>query len=162
MFYGSCIFSSRFANYITFLIEGGFPDEIPYTRLRLIFLTDLAKTLIPTISGFIALMGAGAAYLHKGRFLLGYSFQVGVFAVFALAVVSLACWVSVLTAAVDAARVFNETGFIDGLTRDNIQFYSNVYRGGRGSADRSKHVICRMWLCRNHRDETSRAPAAGG
>ena len=53
---------------------------------------------------------------------------------FALAVVSLACWVSVLTAAVDAARVFNETGLIDGLTRDNIQFYSNVYRGGVAAA----------------------------
>ena len=100
---------------------------IPYTKLQLTLLTDLAKTLVPVVSGSIALTGAGIAFLHKHKLLAVPSFQVGIFTVFSLAIISLACWVSVLSAVVDAARVFVDTGLAQQV--QDISKYALIYAG---------------------------------
>jgi hypothetical protein len=103
-------------------ISRGFPDlsgcAIHYTSLQVGMLNDVAKTLIPSASGLIAIVGAAAGYLHKERLLVMKAFQIGVFGIFALAIISLGCWVGVLATTVDAAGMFNGD---HSLVRDWVQ-----------------------------------------
>ncbi len=79
---------------------------IHYTSLQLAMLSDIGKTLIPSVGGSIALVGAAVGYLRKEGLLRGNLFQVGTFVIFALAIVSLGCWIAVLAMTVDAARLY--------------------------------------------------------
>jgi hypothetical protein len=93
-----------------FLARGFLPVSgcaVHYTSLQLGMLSDIGKTLIPSVGGSIALVGAAVGYLRKEGLLRGNLFQIGTFAVFALAIVSLGCWIAVLAMTVDAARLYD-------------------------------------------------------
>lgn len=95
-----------------------FPPDHPspvYTRLQLSLYSDLATTMVPAVIGFLALTGGAVGYLQKTEALDRREFQLGIFIVFSLAVVSLACWIALFGAIGDAAIRFGESGTLDRL-----------------------------------------------
>ena len=123
--YAACVVALLIAggvllNTILFVL---FPPDHPspsYTHLQLSLNSDLATTMVPTVIGFLALTGGAVGSSQNRSLLTAASSNSGIFIAFALAVVSLACWIALFGAIIDAARIFSEAGVSDRLSVDDL------------------------------------------
>jgi hypothetical protein len=83
--------------------------------------------MVPTVIGFLALTGGAVGYLHKTKALDRLGFQLGIFIAFALAIVSLACWIALLGAIIGAANILSESGVSGRLSIDHLRYAEFMY-----------------------------------
>jgi hypothetical protein len=104
------------------------PSEVLYSPMQLEFLVDLAKTMIPTVTGLIALLGGVVGYLKKEGTLTRESIQTGLIFVFAFSIVSLGAWVWLLAGVIDSARVFDVNGGVQPMSDKEMQYRALSFR----------------------------------
>lgn len=131
--FGSAIFCGLL---VWHLFEVGFgPREagpLGYSGKQIDLMSETAKALIPTVTGFAVLAASGAGYLQQHAFDQFNKLRIPIYIVFVSVVVSLACWIMLLGTMVDCSRPFDgaEGKLVAELTTANTGALQATYAIG--------------------------------
>ncbi len=94
---------------VEYLIYSKIPTEtLAYSGKQVDLVTDVAKTMIPTVTGFVVLLAPATGHLLKRGYFVEEKRVAWAVTVFALAVVSLGLWIAALTAMINCAHPFDQ------------------------------------------------------
>lgn len=102
-------FAVLFWHLVTLILAAPVAGPLHYSGKQVDGLAEIAKVLIPTVTGFAVLAASGAGYLQTHAFARFQKQRIGIYLVFVCVVVSLACWIMLLGATVDCSRPFEAT-----------------------------------------------------
>jgi hypothetical protein len=83
------------------------PNPIHFSGKQVTLLSEAAKVLIPTISGFAVLAGSGLGFLQSSKPIDLPPVQIAILAVCALIVIALASWIFALAVSIDCGYPFD-------------------------------------------------------
>jgi hypothetical protein len=110
------------------------PDAGPlsFSGKQIDLMSETAKALIPTVTGFAVLAASGAGYLQQHAYTQFNKLRVGIYVVFASAIVSLACWTMLLGTMVDCSRPFDSASgkFVAELSANDAGWLQHTYIAG--------------------------------
>ena len=91
------------------LLSGSLKGQtLIYSSKQIELVTDVTKTLIPTVTGFIVLMAPAIGYLKNQQYLVRERNAAKVLVTLVLVVTSLGMWVATLTAMINCASPFDQ------------------------------------------------------
>jgi hypothetical protein len=109
-------------------------DTIWYSGKQIDILTDTAKTLTPTITGFSVLAASGAGYLYDNNLLSCTFDKVYVFIVFGMLILAVAMLILLFGCMVDCSRAFDRFNKDESLSSKLVADDAKTLHRAFGSA----------------------------